>query len=151
MRVKLAELGDAETILELQKLCYQSEAALYEDSSIPPLQQTLESMRQEFDSKIVLKAVEARRIIGSVRAFVDGDTCHVGRLIVHPDFQRRGFAKKLMDSVEAIFLSARRFELFTGHRSLANIALYEFLGYHELRREAVTPALTLVYMEKVVY
>ena len=151
MEIDLADAADAATILELQKLCYRSEAALYEDDTLPALTQTLESMREEFEKKVVLRAVESGRLIGSVRAQMDGDTCHVGRLIVHPDFQNRGIGTKLMGSVEAIFVSARRFELFTGEKSLRNIALYTSLGYYEVRREVVTPRLTLVYMEKVAY
>ena len=151
MEIDLADAGDAGTILELQKLCSRSEAALYEDDTLPALTQTLESMREEFEKQVVLRAVESGRLIGSVRAHMDSDTCHVGRLIVHPDFQNRGIGTKLMGSVEAIFVSARRFELFTGEKSLPNIALYTSLGYHEVRREVVTPRLTLVYMEKVAY
>lgn len=158
MEIVLAEASDAREILELQKLCYQSEAALNDDDSIPPLRQTLESMTEEFEKKVVLKAVERvvktaeqERIIGSVRAFVDGDTCYVGRLIVHPDFQNRGIGKKLMGSVESIFLSARRFELFTGEKSAKNIALYASIGYREFKREPLSPNVMLVYMEKVVY
>ncbi len=151
MRIKLAVAGDASAILKLQKLCYQSEAAIYDDYSIPPLHQTLESMREEFKDKVVLKAVQSRRIIGSVRSHVKDDTCYIGRLIVHPDFQNKGIGKKLLGSVESIFLSARRFELFTGDRSLKNIALYSSFGYRELRREPLTDRVTLVYMEKVVY
>jgi len=151
MQIELAVVDDAPTILELQKLCYQSEAAIYDDYSIPPLQQTLESMREEFENKIVLKSVESDRIIGSVRSHVKEDTCYVERLIVHPDFQNRGIGKKLLGSVESIFLSARRFELFTGDRSLKNIALYSSIGYRETKREPLNDRVILVYMEKVIY
>ena len=151
MRVKLAVVEDASAILDLQKLCYQSEAAIYDDYSIPPLQQTIDSMRDEFENKVVLKAVESGRIIGSVRAFVKDDTCFVERLIVHPEFQNKGIGKKLLGSVESIFLSARRFELFTGEMSAKNLALYGSMGYREFKREPLSGRVRLVYMEKVVY
>jgi ribosomal protein S18 acetylase RimI-like enzyme len=151
MRVKLAVVADAPAILELQKLCYQTEAALNDDYSIPPLHQTLESMREEFEKKVVLKAVESGRIVGSIRAFVKDDNCYVQRVIVHPEFQNKGIGKKLLGSVESIFLSARRFELFTSEKSAKNLALYASIGYREFRREAMNDRVTLVYMEKVVY
>ena len=151
MKITLADVADAQTILELQKQCYQSEAALYDDYSIPPLRQSLESLRDEFEKKIVLKAVESGRIVGSVRAHVKDDTCHVERLIVHPDFQNKGIGKKLLGSVESIFLSARRFELFTGEKSVKNISLYSSFGYRELRKEPLSDRVTLLYMEKVVF
>ncbi len=147
MRVKLAVAEDASAILDLQRLCYQSEAAIYDDYSIPPLQQSIDSMRDEFENKVVLKAVESGKIIGSVRAFVKDDTCFVERLIVHPEFQNKGIGKKLLGSVESIFLSARRFELFTGEMSAKNLALYGSLGYHEFKREPLSDRVMLVYME----
>jgi len=151
MRIALAVVKDAEAILELQKLCYQSEAAINNDYTIPPLTQTLESMREEFDAKVVLKAIEKSRIIGSIRGFVKDDTCYVGRVIVHPDFQNRGFGKKLLGAIEMVFQRARRFELFTSGRSEKNLALYASIGYREFKREPQNDRVTLVYMEKVVY
>ena len=49
----------------------------------------------------------------------------------------------------AAFLSARRFELFTGHKSAGNIRLYERIGYRTYRKEQVHERLSLVFMEKV--
>jgi ribosomal protein S18 acetylase RimI-like enzyme len=146
--ILLSDLGDADQILELQKLCYQSEAALYDDFSIPPLTETIESMRDEFERQVILKAIDGPAIIGSVRARVEDETCHVGRLIVHPSFQNRGIGKELMLSVEAVFVSCRRFELFTGDRSTKNIAFYKNLGYQEYKREPLNEKVTLIYMEK---
>ncbi|HUI71261.1 MAG TPA: GNAT family N-acetyltransferase [Spirochaetia bacterium] len=151
VRIALAAVKDAEAILELQKLCYQSEAAINDDYSIPPLTQTLESMREEFDTKVVLKAIEKGRIIGSIRGFVTDDTCYVGRVIVHPEFQNRGFGKQLLGAIEMVFQRARRFELFISARSEKNLALYAKFGYREFKRESLNDRVTLVYMEKVVY
>src|SRR5262245_26762029 len=82
IRIDRAVADDAEETLELQKLAYQSEAHLYDDWNLPPLKQTLESLRSELASSIVLKALVADRLVGSVRARENRGTCHVGRLIV---------------------------------------------------------------------
>jgi len=151
MRIALAVVKDAETILELQKLCYQSEAALNNDYTIPPLMQTLESMRAEFENKVILKAREAGRIIGSIRGWMKDDTCHVEKVIVHPDFQNRGYGKKLLGAMEMVFQRARRFELFTSDKSEKNLALYSKFGYREFKRQPLNEQVTLVYMEKIAY
>lgn len=52
------------------------------------------------------------KIIGSVRAFEKGETCYIGRLIVHADYQNQGFGTKLLNRIENIF-NSKRFELFT--------------------------------------
>lgn len=148
MRIETADVSDAGAILELQKLCYQSEAALFNDYRIPPLTQTLEELRLEFGSRVFLKAVASDSIIGSVRAFIREGTCHIGRLIVHPGHQNRGIGTRLMASIESRFPQAERFELFTGEKSVKNLHLYGRLGYRELRKEPLTPLVTIVYLEK---
>ena len=63
-------------------------------------------------------------------------------------YYRRGIGSRLMAALEAAVPEARRFELFTGHRSEGNLRLYARLGYREFRRQSVNERLTLVYMEK---
>ncbi|MPQ52438.1 GNAT family N-acetyltransferase [Citrobacter telavivensis] len=130
-------------------MAYQSEALLYQDDSIPALQQTLESLRAQFTNTLLLKASLAEgRIVGSVRGHVVGNTCHVGRLIVHPNFQRRGIGSDLLNALERQFPDITRFELFTGHKSAGNLRLYRRHGYQEYRREPIHAGLTMIYLEK---
>lgn len=143
-----AKEQDAADILELQRLAYQSEAALYNDWSIPPLTQSLESLLVEFETSDVLKAVSDTRLVGSVRAKVSGGICAIGRLIVHPEFQGRGIGTRLLAEIEAQHLGATRYELFTGSKSEANIRLYQRLGYKVNRTQMVSPAVSLVFLEK---
>ncbi len=149
MIIKPATVSDAEEILSLQKLAYQSEAGIYNDFNIPPLNQSLEEIKDEFDDKIFLKAVVDERIIGSVRVFVEQKTCYIGKLIVHPDFQNQGTGTKMMNEIEKFFNKAKRFELFTGHKSKRNIYLYQKLGYRRFRTEKITDNLELIYLEKI--
>lgn len=140
---------DAPAILELQKLAYLSEARIYDDLSLLPLTQTLDSLRAEFADSVVLKAVADGVIVGSVRARRDGDTWQIGRLVVHPDFQGQGLGTRLMRAIERESGDSHKLELFTGHRSAGNIRLYERLGYVRSREQVLSPAVTLVFMEKV--
>ncbi len=89
MEIVKAETSDAREILELQKLAYQSEAKIYNDFSIPPLHQTLEEIRNEFSNTTFLKVLNNNKIVGSVRAYRDNDTCFIGKLIVHPKYQNQ--------------------------------------------------------------
>jgi GNAT superfamily N-acetyltransferase len=114
----------------------------------PPLTETLPEIMSEFETKVFLKAVHAARIIGSVRDTLDSGTCQIGRLIVHPDYQRKGIGTLLMGRIETAFSRAERFELFTGIKSTNNIQLYQRLGYREYREEDLSPKVRLVFMEK---
>lgn len=144
-----ANPDDAEEILDLQKLAYRSEATIYNDWTIPPLIQTIAEMRSEFESMYFLKATNGDKIVGSVRALHKDSTCHIGRLIVHPEFRKKGIGTSLMERVEGAFPHAERFELFTGSRSIENIHLYQRLGYRILREDDLSPSVRLVIMEKL--
>lgn len=146
--IEQATTADARDILALQRRAYQSEAALYDDDGIPPLTQTLGEVESEFDDHLFLKAMLSGRTVGSVRAAQTGPTCRIGRLIVDPDLQGSGIGTRLMHEVEGRFGQAERFELFTGHKSERNIALYKRIGYADDRSVVVNDGLTLVYLAK---
>jgi ribosomal protein S18 acetylase RimI-like enzyme len=149
MVIKKAGEDDLPEILELQKLAYQSEAALHDDWNIQPLTQTLGRLRLEFASKIVLKALAQDRLIGSVRGYVRGQTGFVEKLIVHPDAQKQGIGSALLEAMETAMPEARRFRLFTGHLSDSNLSFYRKRGYSEFKREKINDKLTLVWLEKI--
>jgi GNAT superfamily N-acetyltransferase len=147
--VEAASLVDAAAILSLQRDAYQDEAKIYDDYAIPPLVQTLEEIATEFGSKVFLKAIDGGELVGSVRGYARGDTVHLERLMVRASRQGRGIGSLLVRELEAMFPQARRFELFTGHKSERNIALYRHLGYAPFRRTRVHPGLELVHLERI--
>ncbi len=140
---------DLDAILALQKLAYQSEAQRYHDFNLPPLLQTPEEIRADFERMAFFKATAGERIVGSVRGYVRDGACHIGRLIVHPDTQNRGIGARLMQALEQHFATVRRFELFTGHQSEPALHLYHKLGYHEFKRQDMATH-TIVFLRKEV-
>lgn len=148
MIIKHASVEDAKEILDLQKLAYVSEAEIYNDYSIPPLTQTLEQIQTDFENQLFLKVSIEGKMVGSVRGHMEQEKCCIKRLIVHPDFQNRGIGTRLMEEIERRFKQAKRYELFTGHRSERNLRLYRGLGYKPFSSEPVTNNLTFIFMEK---
>ena len=146
--IEPARVRDAEQILKLQFLCYQTESALYDDYAIPPLTQTLTDLLGESDTHFIFSARLGDEVVGSVRRRLIDGTCLIGRLAVHPRLRRLGLGTRLMRAIEEDVAAADRFELFTGHRSEGNLRLYHRLGYAEVRREPVSPHLHRVYLEK---
>jgi len=149
VQIQTARVEDAAAILALQKLAFRREAELNQDWSIPPLVQTLDEIGADFCRMKFVKAERDGQIIGSARAEQSGETCAIGRVIVHPSCQRQGIGGQVMQAIEACFPAARRYELFTGEKSASTIRFYERLGYRIFRRERLTAKVMLVFMEKV--
>jgi GNAT superfamily N-acetyltransferase len=140
--------GDAEAILALQRLAYESEARRYRNWSIPPLVETLAEVRAHIERDAVLKALLGERLVGSVRGVASDRVCEVGRLIVHPELQRQGIGSALLAAIEQRVPDVDAYELFTGDRSVENLRLYDRHGYRETRRDPLPTGVSLVYLRK---
>lgn len=145
-----AKVGDAAKILSIQKLAYRSEAELYGDFNIEPLKQTVGDVEKAFEDYLILIYIEDGELVGSVRAYQKDETCYIGKLMVHPDFQNKGIGKALMNEIERQF-NVVRFELFTGSKSEKNISFYEKLGYAGYKTEKLLDReeTIFVFMEKL--
>lgn len=144
-----AGYNDLPAILDLQYLAYQTEAARFGRNDIQPLTETLDELKQQYESGIFLKLVkDDGAIIGSVRAHSKDGTAFIGKLMVHPDHRRKGYATMLLSEIEKCFPGCR-YELYTSTRSIENIRLYEKLGYRIFDRRQVDDELVFVYLEKI--
>lgn len=58
------------------------------------MKQKIEELNDEYNDGIILKMIDDNNtIIGSVRAKIDSGTVHIGKLMVHPDHQHKGYGK----------------------------------------------------------
>ena len=148
---EFASRGDIDEIIALQRLCFMREAERIQNFSIAPMTQTSEALRADFENPrpplTLLKLVEDRRIIGSVRGFERDGTLYIGRLIVHPDYQKRGYGERLMTAIEKCHAGAR-YELFTGEKSVDNRRFYLNLGYREFDVRESKDGAKLICFEK---
>jgi len=150
LQILVANEDDLESILKLQKECYQTEAELHNEYNIPPLTQTIEEIKTEMgQGNLFLKGIINGQIIGSVRGYTNNDTVFIGRLIVDREFQNQKIGQTLMKEIEPRLSNCNRYELFTGFKSEKNLKLYQKLGYREFKRQPINDNLTLVYLEKI--
>jgi len=148
IHIERASHVDAEEILEVQRAAFLGQARIYDNFQLPPLVQTLESIKGEFSSQTFLKAIHHDQIIASVKFRQCGDEVHIGRLIVAPSYQDQGVGAYLMRHLEDLFQQGESFHLFTGEKSSRNIHLYTMLGYQQVKTEITSEGFALIHMEK---
>ncbi|MHC2185984.1 GNAT superfamily N-acetyltransferase [Rathayibacter agropyri] len=131
VRFRAATTEDAEELLKLQYLCYQSEAAIY-GYDIQPLTQRLAEVVREIEEQLSFVAVLDGLIVGGVRSHVADSEVILGKLVTHPRAQRRGVGSHLMALVENAARDIPKVNtvaLFTGSRSTDNLRFYQRRGY----------------------
>ncbi|WP_404444137.1 GNAT family N-acetyltransferase [Microbacterium marinum] len=142
--------ADAGEVLTLQRAAFVQEAQIYGSTDMPPLTQTLEELEAELVENLGRVAIDGHRIVGALRARLDGELLLIGRIAIAPDQQGRGVGTQLLAAAEQAGkdAGAREAELFTGSLSEANLRLYEREGYTESERISQDGGAEQVFLRK---
>jgi GNAT superfamily N-acetyltransferase len=148
--IRPIEPRDAGEVMTLQRAAFVQEALIYGSPEMPPLTQTLEEVESELQENLGVVALDGARMIGALRARVDGDLLLVGRIAIAPDRAGEGIGSALLEAVErrGADAGATEAELFTGSLSEANLRLYERLGYRETQRVPDGDGTAQVFLRK---
>ena len=149
-RIRPISIDDAGEVLTLQRAAFVQEALIYDAVDMPPLTQTLDEVRAELEDNLGCVALDGERMVGCVRARVDGDLLLIGRIAIAPDQQGSGLGTALLSAVEerGREAGATTAELFTGSLSEANLRLYEREGYEESERVPGDDGTAQVFLRK---
>jgi GNAT superfamily N-acetyltransferase len=141
---------DAGEVMTLQRAAFVQEALIYGTPEMPPLTQTLEEVESELHENLGCVALDGPRMVGAVRARLDGSLLLVGRIAIAPDRAGEGIGTTLLAAVErrGAEAGATEAELFTGSLSEANLRLYEREGYVETQRVAGDDGIEQVFLRK---
>ena len=130
VEVRAVTLADAGELYVLQLACWVQEMHANPGVRIPALHESLEDLRGWLARDTVLVARAGGRLVGAVRASLDGSTWEVGRLMVAPDVAGRGLGRALLERIEALAPpEASTYALFTGAGSARNQRMYKKAGY----------------------
>jgi tRNA (guanine37-N1)-methyltransferase len=125
-----ATRGDAGELLTLQRACWVQEAVANEALGIPPLHEGLPDVVQSLSRWHTWVVREGGRLVGSVRARLEGAEWEIGRLMVAPDLHGRGLGRLLLEHAERVAPpTATSYRLFTGGSSADNLRRYKKAGY----------------------
>lgn len=135
----------ARQVQELQLASYPFEAKLIGLEIIPLMRDTEESLMscgEQFAG-----CFEGERLIGAVSYKMIGAAIDIHRMMVHPEWFRRGIAQSLLH----LALSqpgASKALISTGTANLPAVQLYKKNGFRETKREVIAPGVTMTFFEK---
>jgi tRNA (guanine37-N1)-methyltransferase len=131
--------ADVPELHTLQLACWVQEMRDNPGVAIPPLHESLEDTVRALETHDVYVVRSAGRLVGSVRARLEGDVWEIGRLMTAPDMQGRGLGRQLLDHIQAVApATATTYSLFTGAKSERNQKIYKKAGFR-LRRDLDAP------------
>ena len=131
--------ADVPELHTLQLACWVQEMHDNPGVAIPPLHESLEDTVRALETHDVYVVRSAGRLVGSVRARLEGDVWEIGRLMTAPDLQGRGLGRQLLDHIQAVApATATTYALFTGAKSERNQKIYKKSGFR-LRRDLEAP------------
>lgn len=127
--------ADAGELLTLQRACWVQEALTIQSLNIPALTESLDDVREWMQEWQVWVARVDGRMVAAVRAKLTDSHWEIGRLMIAPDLQRRGFGRQLLEFAEAAApADVTTYELWTGAESPRNVKFYKRAGYRPTGR-----------------
>ncbi|MBT2685256.1 GNAT family N-acetyltransferase [Bacillus sp. ISL-37] len=137
--INLEVIMECAEVLDLQRKSYKIEAGLIGTDEIPPLKETFEQL-QDCGETFIGCYIEGR-LAGAVSFKKEGEVIDIYRMMVHPEFFRRGIAQKLIAQLEQIGYS--EIIVSTGAANTPAVKLYEKLGFERQEDSVVGNGLAL--------
>ena len=148
MKIEIATIQDVPEILELQYKAFRPVAESLNWPDAPNLIETVEHARGEFPKYTTLKMLsDDGKIIGSVRGRVENGSLYIGRLMVLPECQGRGYGKILFREIQKRMPHNRAW-LFTCGEVQRIVSFYEREGFRTFNTERFENGHTWISMEK---
>jgi 8-oxo-dGTP pyrophosphatase MutT (NUDIX family)/N-acetylglutamate synthase-like GNAT family acetyltransferase len=142
--IELNDVMAAAEVLDLQKKSYKIEADLIGTDEIPPLKETFEQL-QNCGETFMGYYIEGL-LAGAVSFKKEGKVLDIHRMMVHPDYFRRGIAGKLLAEIER--QDCQEILVSTGAANTPAIKLYEKLGFVRQHDSVVGNGLVIANFKK---
>ena len=148
MKIEIATIDNVPELMELHDKAFFAIAAEMDWLDAPGLRESLEQAREDFPKYTTLKMLsENGKIIGSVRGRVEDGSLYIGRLMVLPECQGRGYGKILFREIQKR-MPHNRVWLFTCGEVQRIVSFYEREGFRTFNTERFENDHTWISMEK---
>ncbi|GLI04224.1 hypothetical protein YDYSG_02540 [Paenibacillus tyrfis] len=138
----------AEQVLRVQLPAYRVEAELIGFDGIPQLRDTVQTLMQAEETFYGYAADGT--LAGVIAVEKQEDVLHITRLVVHPDYFRRGIGRSLVQYALESEPGIRKFAVSTGAKNGSAISLYKQFGFAETKDVEVAPQVFITILEKEV-
>lgn len=139
------DAGTAQRILDVQLPSYRIEAELIGFCDIPPLRDTLETIQCSGECFIGYAIHD--KLTGFIAYELIEDAVEICRMVVHPDYFRRGIAKQLLAYLLAGAAAHKKVTVSTGDKNEPAKLLYRSLGFTEVNQIEIAPEVRLACFE----
>lgn len=147
--VKALDLSDRPTavrVLEIQRAAYRVEADLIGFGDIPGAGDQIDDLLATAIRLDWSGITSAGTIVAAMAVSMDAGACDIDRLVVDPQWFRRGLARALL----AALPTGVAVTVSTGSANGPGIALYESAGFAAESMETVAPGLTITHLRRSV-
>lgn len=147
--IKKLNLNNKDIVKELLKLqiaSYKVEADIINFYEIPPLKDTIDSLK-ECDEIFYGLYIE-NNIAGIISYKIIENIVDIHRVAVYPQYFRMGIAGELLNFVEGLHSNINKVVVCTGKKNLPAINLYLKNGYKKINDIEVSKGVYLTKFEK---
>lgn len=148
--IRKLNLKDVETtkqVLEVQIASYEIEAQIINFYKIPPLKDTIDTLKQCDE---IFYGYYINDILAGIISFkIIESTLDIYRVAVHPRFFRMGIAGKLVNFVENLQNNINKIVVCTGRDNLPAVSLYLKKGFQKIKDIEISKDIYLTQLEKI--
>lgn len=145
-KIDITDAAIAEEVLRIQIPSYRVEAELIDFYEIPPLKDTVDTLRncgETFYGYYI-----NNELCGAIAIMIENNIIDIHRLIIHPNHFRKGIAKQLLQHIESVGVSGNVIVVSTGSKNVPAVNLYKQSGYVETGVIKVEDRLSLTSFQK---
>ncbi len=146
-KLNLNDIEIANKVLELQMASYRIEAEIIGFYDIPPLKDTIESLKACDE---VFYGYRVNDVLAGIVSFkIIEKVLDIHRVAVHPQFFRMGVANKLINFIEGLENNINKIAVCTGKENLPAVNLYLKNGYKKTKDIEISKDIYITEFTKV--
>ena len=145
-----AAVGDAEKLLEIQKICFAPHLQRYQDYETNPAMVSIDIIRWQIENENFYKIFADDIWVGSINLRkIDEETYKLHIINILPEYQGKGIGQAAIFASEKLFPHVKTWHLDTLEDMPQNRHVYEKVGYAFTgETQVINEKLTLVFYRK---